>query len=168
MEAPLLTSRTPDFAHVISVDHAGLWTGQILGTAVSAPLIPDNTDIRRRVAERMGAGGYDAHSLLGAIWRDCVGALKFLPEDSEPPAMAIDGRKVTDAEIATIIANLARSPLGLGDDQEFRISIAGAQEKTGLLLLDGRWHVPHGATPTTHIIIKPQLGVVGLLPLFRL
>ena len=136
--------------------------------AVFDNLLPDNTDIRRRVAERMGAGGYDAHSLLGAIGRDCVGALQFLPEDSEPPAMAIDGRKVTDAEIATIIANLARSPLGLGDDQEFRISIAGAQEKTGLLLLDGRWHVPHGATPTTHIIIKPQLGVVGLLPLFRL
>lgn len=128
--------------------------------AVFDNLLPDNTDIRRRVAEKMGAGGFDAHSLLAAIGRDCVGALQFMPEGSAPPAMTIEGRKVTDAEIATIIANLARSPLGLGDDQEFRISIAGAQEKTGLLLLDGQWHVPHGTTPTTHIL-KPQLGMVG-------
>lgn len=128
--------------------------------AVFDNLLPDNTDIRRRVAERMGAEGYDAHSLLAAIGRDCVGALQFLPAGSEPPAQTIEGRRVTDAEIAGIVANLARSPLGLGDDQDFRISIAGEQEKTGLLLLDGHWHVPHGTTPTTHIL-KPELGIVG-------
>lgn len=128
--------------------------------AVFDNLLPDNIDIRRRVAERMGAEGHDAHSLLAAIGRDCVGALQFLPGGSEPPAPALDGRPATDADIAAIIANLARSPLGLGDDQEFRISIAGAQEKTGLLRIDDRWHIPHGTTPTTHIL-KPQLGVLG-------
>lgn len=128
--------------------------------AVFDNLLPDNTDIRRRVAEKVGADGHDAHSLLAAIGRDCVGALQFLPAGSNAPVGAIEGRAVSDREIGAIIANLARSPLGLGDDQEFRISIAGAQEKTGLLLRDGRWHVPHGTTPTTHIL-KPQLGMVG-------
>ena len=127
--------------------------------AVFDNLLPDNADIRRRVAEKMGAAGNDAHSLLAAIGRDCVGALQFLPAGQPVPEAAIEGRKVSDAEIAAIIANLARSPLGLGDDEDFRISIAGAQEKTGLLFLNKRWQVPHGTTPTTHIL-KPQLGVL--------
>jgi serine/threonine-protein kinase HipA len=46
------------------------------------------------------------------------------------------------------------------DDDLFRISIAGAQEKSALLLQKGRWYRPHGATPTTHIIKLP-LGLIG-------
>ncbi len=91
-------------------------------------LLPDNADIRARVAEKTGAAGRDPHSLLSAIGRDCVGALQFLPAGSPPPTAGIDGRRVSDAEVSTIIANLARAPLGLGDDDDFRISIAGAQE----------------------------------------
>src|SRR5262249_45392510 len=33
----------------------------------------------------------------------------------------------------------------------------GAQEKTAFLFWKDRWHVPHSATPTTHIM-KPQIG----------
>ncbi len=128
--------------------------------AVFDNLLPDNTDIRRRVAEKVGAEGYDVHSLLAAIGRDCVGALQFLPAGSEGPSAAIQSRPASDAEVAAVIANLTRYPLGLGKDQDFRISIAGAQEKTGLLRIDGRWHIPHGTTPTTHIL-KPQLGMLG-------
>ena len=122
-------------------------------------LLPDNADVRRRVAEKTGAAGNDPHSLLAAIGRDCAGALQFLPSGSPPPPSEISGRKVTDAEISATIANLARAPLGLGDDDEFRISIAGAQEKTGLLYWKKHWHLPHGTTPTTHIL-KPQLGML--------
>ena len=46
------------------------------------------------------------------------------------------------------------------DLEDFRISIAGAQEKTALLKIDEAWHLPHGSTPTTHILKLP-LGVVG-------
>ncbi len=126
--------------------------------AVFENLLPDNSDIRRRIAERSNAGGSDAYSLLSAIGRDCVGALQFVPENVEPtPAGQIDARPVSDDEVAAIIADLGRNPLGVGSDSEFRISLAGAQEKTALLFLDGRWHVPHGTTPTTHII-KPEIG----------
>ncbi len=45
-------------------------------------------------------------------------------------------------------------------DPDFRISIAGAQEKTALLHMNGRWHLPHGATATTHIFKLP-LGLIG-------
>lgn len=128
--------------------------------AVIENLLPDNPDIRRRVAERSHAQGADAYNLLAAIGRDCVGALQFIPDGVEvEPTGPIDARPVSEEEVATIIGNLAQSPLGLGDDEEFRISLAGAQEKTALLLWNGRWYVPHGATATTHII-KPEIGIL--------
>ena len=128
--------------------------------AVFDNLLPDNDDIRRRLAERTRAAGTDAYSLLSAIGRDCVGALQFLPEGEEPGgAGAVSGRTVSAAEIAGILADLHQSPLGAGADREFRISLAGAQEKTALLYWKKRWHIPHGGTATTHIL-KPEIGVL--------
>lgn len=121
-------------------------------------LLPDSDAIRKRVAERVGAGGTDAYSLLTALGHDCVGALQFLPDGIDPgKAGAIDGNPVTDDEVAAIINNLAAAPLGMGEDEDFRISIAGAQEKTALLRKDKKWFKPAGTTATTHIL-KPQIG----------
>lgn len=47
-----------------------------------------------------------------------------------------------------------------GDTDDFRFSLAGAQEKTALLWHEGAWHIPLGATPTTHIFKLP-LGLAG-------
>lgn len=121
-------------------------------------LLPDNNDIRRRIAERVGAGGTDAYSLLAALGHDCVGALQFLPDGIDPGAAGgIAGKPVSVGEIAAILNNLAAAPLGLGQDEDFRISIAGAQEKTALLRKDGQWFKPSGTTATTHIL-KPRIG----------
>ena len=130
--------------------------------AVFDNLLPDNEDIRRRVAEKRGAEGIDAYSLLAAVGRDCVGAMQFLPEGEVPdPKHEISGDVLSDNEAADIIANLARAPLGLDEDQDFRISVAGAQEKTALLRREGQWIRPHGTTPTTHIL-KPQIGTLPI------
>jgi serine/threonine-protein kinase HipA len=121
-------------------------------------LLPDSDAIRRRVAELVGAGGTDAYSLLAALGRDCVGALQFLPDGIDPgPAGKIEGKPVDETEVANIIQNLAAAPLGMGEEEDFRISIAGAQEKTALLRRDGEWYKPIGSTATTHIL-KPQIG----------
>jgi serine/threonine-protein kinase HipA len=121
-------------------------------------LLPDSDAIRRRVAERVGAGGTDAYSLLAALGHDCVGALQILPDGIDPgPAGKIEGKPVGDAELTNLIQNLTAAPLGLGEDQDFRISIAGAQEKTALLRYDDKWYKPVGSTATTHIL-KPQIG----------
>jgi serine/threonine-protein kinase HipA len=128
--------------------------------AVFENLLPDNIGIRRLIAQRVGAGGEDAHSLLSQIGRDCVGALQFLPEGIEPAESgAVDARAVNEEEIGQLVANLGRNPLGIGEEEDFRISLAGAQEKTALLFWNGGWHVPHGTTATTHIL-KPQIGDV--------
>lgn len=136
------------------------YVGEIV-TAVFDNLLPDNNDIRRRVAEHSGANGTDAHSLLTAIGRDCVGALQFLPEGTEPgPAGQIDGVPIDDRRIARIVSELNHTPLGIAKDEELRISIAGAQHKTALLFQNNEWQLPRGSTATTHIL-KPQIGMRG-------
>ncbi|TXL80349.1 type II toxin-antitoxin system HipA family toxin [Vineibacter terrae] len=126
--------------------------------AVFDNLLPDSDAIRRRIAERVGAGGVDTYHLLAAVGRDCVGALQFLPDGSEPgPAGALRAKRLGDGDIARLIANLQPAPLGLERDDEFRISIAGVQEKTALLFWKDHWHKPLGTTATTHIL-KPSIG----------
>ncbi|HEX8554113.1 MAG TPA: type II toxin-antitoxin system HipA family toxin [Sphingomonas sp.] len=127
-------------------------------TAVFDNLLPDSAPIRTRVAERVGAEGTDAYSLLTRIGRDCVGALQFLPDgEAAEPAGALNGEALDEAAIEAILLDLARAPLGLHGNDAFRISIAGAQEKTALLRDGDRWLRPFGTTPTTHIL-KPQIG----------
>ncbi|MCC6966615.1 MAG: type II toxin-antitoxin system HipA family toxin [Nitrospira sp.] len=133
------------------------------GAAVAAVfdnLLPDSDALRRRVAEKVGAGGTDFYSLLAAIGRDCVGALQFIGFDmasDESDRSAITGETINDAAIEKLLQGLSQAPLGLSRDEDFRISVAGVQEKTALLRHKGRWWKPSGTTPTTHIL-KKQIG----------
>ncbi|WP_417810568.1 type II toxin-antitoxin system HipA family toxin [Thalassospira alkalitolerans] len=127
--------------------------------AVFDNLLPDSDLLRRRVAEKVGARGTDAYSLLAAIGRDCVGALQFIPDENPPntDSTKIEGEPVSEIEIENILKNLAQAPLGLRQDDDFRISVAGAQEKTAFLRHEGKWLKPKGTTPTTHLF-KTQIG----------
>lgn len=126
--------------------------------AVFDNLLPDNDDTRKRIAAHSGADGIDPYNLLSAIGRDCIGALQFLPDGADPgEAGTVNADPVGHEEIGVKLANLANSPLGIDKDEDFRISIAGAQDKTALLHWKGQWHVPRGSTATTHIL-KPQMG----------
>ena len=128
--------------------------------AVFENLLPDNERVRLRLAERTGAEGTDAYSLLERIGKDCVGALQFLPDDMTADASSrVKGEPISDREIETLLDNLDLAPLGIDTEHEFRISVAGAQEKTALLFHEGQWKRPIGTTPTTHIL-KPQIGTI--------
>lgn len=127
-------------------------------------LLPDSGDIRTRIRDRFGLRSTATFELLQAIGRDCVGAVQLLPEGSEPDDLHdIRFRPLDDAQVAALLRNVAAQPgpgRVAGDDDAFRISIAGAQEKTGLLWHEGQWCVPLGSTPSTHILKLP-LGLVG-------
>ena len=127
--------------------------------AVFENLLPDSDTLRRHVAEKVGARGIDAYSMLAKIGHDCVGALQFIAGDNEAPDTTgkLDGEAVDAEGIEKILKGLSQAPLGLNRDDAFRISVAGAQEKTALLWHEGQWIKPHGTTPTTHLI-KTQIG----------
>lgn len=127
--------------------------------AVFENLLPDSDKLRRLVAEKVGARGIDAYSLLARIGHDCVGALQFITGDGAAPdsTSRLEGEAVDAPAIEKILNGLSQAPLGLSSDDAFRISVAGAQEKTALLYHEGGWIRPHGTTPTTHIL-KTQIG----------
>lgn len=126
-------------------------------------LLPDSDIIRKRIGQRFKTDTLDAFDLLQAIGRDCVGAIQLLGEDEAPSDVRrIEGTPLSESAIQTLLAQ-ASGGSGFGaqqDDADFRISLAGAQEKTALLWHEGQWMKPHGATPTTHILKLP-LGFVG-------
>jgi serine/threonine-protein kinase HipA len=128
-------------------------------------LLPDNPRIRERMRSRYGTRSTDAFDLLEAIGRDCVGAVQLMPEGRIPVGWdRIESKALKTQDVAAILRAVPTTsgPLGadLEDDEGFRVSIAGAQEKTALLRVGNTWHRPLGATPTTHILKLP-LGIVG-------
>jgi serine/threonine-protein kinase HipA len=126
-------------------------------------LIPDNERILQRLRDRYGARSLAPFDLLAAIGRDCVGAIQLVPAGAEPGDIRqIQGKPLDDAGVANVLRNttVSRLPGEVLDDDAFRLSIAGAQEKTALLRHRGRWCIPHGTTPSTHIFKLP-LGLVG-------
>lgn len=126
-------------------------------------LLPDNDAIRRRLQQKFGTRDVGTFALLAAIGRDCVGAVQLLhPGDTPDGWDRIEAQPLDEAGVERTIDQSLASGNALGQDhsEDLRISIAGAQEKTALLLRDGQWCKPLGATPTTHIFKLP-LGLVG-------
>jgi serine/threonine-protein kinase HipA len=127
-------------------------------------LLPDSMDIRRRVATRFQTGSVEPFDLLRAIGRDCVGAIQLLPEGAEPAGIdQVDAVEVDDAAVERPLLEVVtpgRFGAARDPDDDFRISLAGAQEKDAFLWWKDKWHKPRGATPTTHIFKLP-IGLVG-------
>jgi serine/threonine-protein kinase HipA len=127
-------------------------------------LLPDSETIRKRVATRFKTRSTESFDLLQAIGRDCVGAVQILPAGTHPEGFdRLVYKVLNSADIERILQSTpVEHALGARDDEdaEFRISIAGAQEKTALLRIGEQWCRPNGATPTTHILKLP-LGLVG-------
>lgn len=125
-------------------------------------LLPDSPAIRSRIRTRFKTRSADAFDLLMAIGRDCVGAVQLLPPDVEPLGFDhIDAAPLTAAEIERTLHDVTMTtPLTDEEQDDFRISLTGAQEKTALLYMGERWFRPHHATPTTHILKLP-LGIIG-------
>ncbi|MCF7933949.1 MAG: type II toxin-antitoxin system HipA family toxin [Spirochaetia bacterium] len=125
-------------------------------------LLPDSDAVRDRIRMRFGTHDIQAFSLLSEIGRDCIGALQILPETMTPDDIrSIRYREVTEEEIEAILVETpSQGHFRTRTLNDFRISIAGAQEKTALLLHKGSWAVPMGTTPSTHIFKLP-IGRIG-------
>lgn len=125
-------------------------------------LLPNSVNIRKRVQSRFGISTSKPFDLLREIGRDCVGAVQLLPEGEQPPEIRqIIGEPLSEQEIEGILVHATSGEGFPEDSRDFRISIAGAQEKTALLRHKNTWHRPVGATPTTHIFKLP-IGIIGI------
>lgn len=137
-------------------------TGQVVENFFDN-LLPDSQAIKNRIQARFGADSNSSFDLLSYVGRDCVGALQLLPDGQIPSDVkTVHAEPLSEEKISTLLHGYRGAPLGMmEDDDNFRISIAGAQEKTALLWADGRWCKPLGVTPTTHIFKLPIGEIAG-------
>lgn len=141
-------------------------TLEIKGEAVANyfdNLLPDNERIRERIGRRFKTRTLDAFALLEAIGRDCVGAVQLLPEGTTPDGWNhVACEPLTDEQVAAALRAVPDDPVArhINETPPFRISLAGAQEKTAFVRVNGQWCSPVGATPSTHIFKLP-LGVIA-------
>jgi serine/threonine-protein kinase HipA len=124
-------------------------------------LLPDNERILDQWGRRFHVSARNAFGLISHVGEDCAGAVQFVvPERVDVLARRspADVEWLDEAAIALRLRSLRadhaawRLPRDTG-----QFSLAGAQPKTALLFLDGRWGLPSGRVPTTHIL-KPPTG----------
>ena len=113
-------------------------------------LLPENPNMRELLAKKYNINVNDDFKLLKEIGRDCAGALSF-HEMTEPQKsyqmLKIEGSILSDEELTKYLEELPYRPY-LGK----RLSLAGAQEKTAVCVINGKIALPNDDIPTTHII----------------
>ena len=128
-------------------------------------LLPDDPSVLTRWERHFHLSHAVPFTLLGTpIGLDCPGAVRFTHPERLNEAVHTAGRVtwLTEDDVAQVLRELGRdstSWLGVGFTGQF--SLAGAQAKTALLRQGGRWGIPAGATPTTHILKPAIAGLVG-------
>ena len=125
-------------------------------------LLPDSENIRQRLRSKFNVLGQQSFDLLTSIGRDCIGAAQLLPPDEEPIGFdRLNFKVLHEAEIAGVLREVPLNPsFAQRDTEDFRISLAGAQEKTALLKVGEQWCIPKGSTPSSHIFKLP-MGRIG-------
>jgi len=128
-------------------------------------LLPDNENILARWARLFHVSARSAFSLLRATGEDCPGGVQFAAPDRVDRLLGARTREVdwlTEEQVGARLGALNEdgSAWRLPGDAG-RFSLAGAQAKTALYFADGRWGVPRGRTPTTHILKPPIPGFPG-------
>jgi serine/threonine-protein kinase HipA len=118
-----------------------------------AGLLPDEGQ-REAVARAAGVSRQNDYALLDALGGDVAGALTILPQGQALPDISTEKPvAMTDAELERLLLKLPRRPFLVGDEG-IRMSLAGAQPKIPVVLVDNEPALPPMGQPTTHII-KP-------------
>ncbi len=124
-------------------------------------LLPDNAHVLDRWARKFQISARNVFALISHVGEDCAGAVQFVRHDRLEALKSGKDDKVEWLDEPAIAQRLQtlredhaawRLPRDTG-----QFSLAGAQPKTALLLQKGRWGVPSGRIPTTHIL-KPPTG----------
>ncbi len=118
-------------------------------------LLPEEGQ-RDAAAQALGVSRSNDFALLDRLGGDVAGALQLLPPGETPTAPALDHRPVPldDAGLIRVLDALPVRPL-LAGEAGLRLSLAGAQSKVPVVLVDGAVALPAPGQPTTHILKPP-------------
>jgi len=128
-------------------------------------LLPDNASILRSWGQRFHASPANAFALMSHVGEDCAGAVQFLSPEQLDRTRAKRRERVvwlSESELGQRLRELRSDHAAwrLARD-EGQFSLAGAQPKTAFLWENGRWGIPSGRIPTTHILKPPNQHLEG-------
>lgn len=126
-------------------------------------LLPESEHTRIAIGKKYGINPKNDFSILQAIGYDCAGAVSFFDSDDEQTpskylqeSYEIDYTPLSYDELEKFINELPQKPLATGIE-DMRLSLAGAQDKTSVIVVNGQIGIPKDNVPTSHII-KPTIN----------
>ena len=124
--------------------------------AFFSALLPDSI-VRRRLAKYLGISGKNSFALLEAVGGECAGALALYPRKRKDTdkIQEKDILLLDDKKLENILDLLKYRPLMAGE-KGLRMSLAGAQDKIALGVINSQLALFTGDIPTTHIL-KPSM-----------
>jgi serine/threonine-protein kinase HipA len=123
--------------------------------AFFANLLPEGA-VRQAVCRRLGISEANDLALLRAIGGECAGALTIVDPATATRPLPDDAYELLDdRRLQSLVSDDRVVPLLIGGETT-RLSLAGAQDKVPVAVLDGRLHLPRGRSPSTHILKLPH------------
>lgn len=118
-------------------------------------LLPEDSQ-RDAAARALGVSPGNDFALLDRLGGDVAGALQLLPPGTTPTALALNQQPTAldEAALIHVLDTLPLRPL-LAGEGELRLSLAGAQSKVPVVLVNGAVALPAPGQPTTHILKPP-------------
>lgn len=159
--------RRDSFGHISFRYDAGWLSGGGFAISRTLPLCPDEFRGEDGAAHRFFANllpesGFREHvsralktsdtdfNLLRAIGGECAGALSFLPPERRP-AEERNYHAISDGELAELVFQRGQMYLW-ARQRNCRFSLAGAQDKFPVLVREGKYLLPQGESPSSHIL----------------
>jgi serine/threonine-protein kinase HipA len=118
-------------------------------------LLPEEGQ-RDRAAQALGVSRSNDYALLDRLGGDVAGALQLLPIGEQPKKAGSEflPTALSDFELIQVLDTLPDRPL-LAGEGGLRLSLAGAQSKVPVVLVEDRIALPLPGQPTTHILKPP-------------
>jgi len=124
-------------------------------------LLPEG-EFLKAISRTLHVSARNSFQLLAEIGGECAGAISVGPVGGSVPGEAGRSQRwLGEEELGRLLGELPDRPLlGAIDEEEgFRISLAGAQDKVGVLFDGERIGLSPGNPPSTHIVKAPIPGV---------
>ena len=119
-----------------------------------AGLLPEEGQ-REAVAQALGVSEENDFSLLDSLGGEVAGAIEILPAGAQPPPPSNRSpERLDDTALLKFLDELPRRPFLVGE-KGLRLSLAGAQSKVPVVLVDNAIAWPAPGQPTTHILKPP-------------
>ena len=117
---------------------------------------------RRSVAQWLHADEDDYLSILSALGKECLGALRIF-EENDPSPESASYRKLSPDQVRALAAEGSTRSTEIVVTSH--LSLTGASGKVGLYLdeISGDWYQPIGMAPSTHIVKQRHVRLQNIV-----